>query len=62
MTDHRPSDWNKWISLAEFWYNSNYHTATQMTPFKVLYRYDPSQLTFEMVSQFKVDAVDQWLQ
>ncbi|XP_060216967.1 uncharacterized protein LOC132644393 [Lycium barbarum] len=44
MTGHKPKDWNKWLSLAEFWYNSNYHTTLKMTPFKVVYGYDPPQL------------------
>ena len=25
MTGERPKDWVKWVSLEEYWYNTNYH-------------------------------------
>ncbi|GKF02549.1 ty3-gypsy retrotransposon protein [Tanacetum coccineum] len=28
MTDEHPKEWAKWLSLAELWYNSNFHTTT----------------------------------
>jgi hypothetical protein len=37
-----PRQWKKWLSLAEFWYNSSFHTALGCTPFKALYRTDPN--------------------
>lgn len=58
---HKPAEWSKWISLAEFLYNTNYHSATQMTPFKILYGYNPHQSSFELVSQSKVATMDQML-
>lgn len=61
MTSHKPKAWNQWLSLAEFWYNTSFHSALQMTPFQVVYGYEPPQLTFELVAQSKVDFVDQWL-
>jgi hypothetical protein len=36
-----PKQWKAWLPLAEFWYNSNYHTALGCSPFKALYGYDP---------------------
>jgi hypothetical protein len=36
-----PAKWKRWLPLAEFWYNSSYHTALGCSPFKVLYGYDP---------------------
>ncbi|GJU17070.1 retrotransposable element Tf2 [Tanacetum coccineum] len=36
MTGEHPKEWARWLSLAELWYNSNFHTATQSTPFETM--------------------------
>jgi transposase InsO family protein len=28
-----PNKWSAWLSLAEWWYNSSFHTSHQCTPF-----------------------------
>nr|XP_016448669.1 PREDICTED: uncharacterized protein LOC107773757 [Nicotiana tabacum] len=61
MTGHKPAAWSKWLSLAEFWYNTTFHSAIQMSPFKTLYGYDPPQPTFELVAKSKVNSVDELL-
>lgn len=33
------------MTAAEWWYNTNYHSALQMTPFMALYGYPPSQIS-----------------
>ena len=33
----QPKTWAKWLSLAEWWYNSTYHSTINLTPFKTLY-------------------------
>lgn len=32
-----PKQWSKWLPLAEFWYNTNFHSALGHTSFEVLY-------------------------
>lgn len=61
MTSQQPKDWNQWLSLAEYWFNTNYHTALKMTPFEALYGFQPPQFTFNLVSQTNVEAVDELL-
>lgn len=34
----------KWLVFVEYWYNASYHTYSQTTLFKILYRWDPSHL------------------
>jgi hypothetical protein len=37
-----PTTWKSWLSLAELWYNSSFHTSIGCSPFKALYGYDPN--------------------
>ncbi|GJX85847.1 ty3-gypsy retroelement polyprotein [Tanacetum coccineum] len=42
MTGEKPKEWVKWVSLAEYWYNTNYHSSAHTTPFEVVYGQPPS--------------------
>lgn len=44
MTGKLPSRWGKWLSLAEWWYNSSYHSSLKLSPFEALYGYKPFTL------------------
>lgn len=34
FTSKQPKYWSKWFAWAEYWYNSSFHTAAGMTPFR----------------------------
>lgn len=36
-----PKQWTKWLPLAEYWYNTSYHSALKLTPFEVSYGHPP---------------------
>jgi len=36
-----PTTWKSWLSLAQLWYNSSYHSSIGCSPFMALYGYDP---------------------
>lgn len=40
----KPKEWNTWLPMAEWWYNTNHHSSTGCTPFKAVYGYTPPSL------------------
>ena len=41
MAHSEPRKWYYWLPLDEWWYNTNYHSSLQCTPFQALYGYAP---------------------
>lgn len=41
MAFSEPRTWSSWLPLAEWWYNTNYHSSLKSTPFQALYGYPP---------------------
>lgn len=57
----QPKNLVNWLALAEFLYNTNYHTAINKTPFEVVYgQSSPTHVSY-MASDSKVEAVDRSL-
>nr|GEZ59179.1 retrotransposable element Tf2 [Tanacetum cinerariifolium] len=61
MTSEHPKDWFKWIPLVELWYNSNYHSTIDTTPFEALYGQSPPVHVPYVGGLSKVDIVDRSL-
>lgn len=57
MCSDEPHLWSKWLHLAEFWYNTNFHTAIQMTPFDAVYGQPPPQHLPYLPGESKVSVV-----
>lgn len=57
-----PSRWSKWLPLAEFWYNTTYHSAIKMSPFMALYGHPPRYLGISDTSVPVVTDLHDWLQ
>uniref|UniRef100_A0A2N9HVX1 Integrase catalytic domain-containing protein n=1 Tax=Fagus sylvatica TaxID=28930 RepID=A0A2N9HVX1_FAGSY len=57
----KPSQWANWLPLAEYWFNTNYHTSTKTTPFEALYGYPPPRLLEYIPGTTRVEAVDDYL-
>jgi hypothetical protein len=57
-----PAKWSQWLPLAEFWYNTSYHTAIQTTPFQALYGHAPCYLGLTDLSVPVVKDLQDWLQ
>ena len=44
MCNECPTHWSTWLSIAEFWYNTNFYTNLQLSPFEALYGYKPAHI------------------
>ena len=61
MTGTKPAQWGSWLSACEWWYNTNYHTATKKTPYEVVYGFSPPIHIPYTPKDSSVDTVDQYL-
>jgi len=56
-----PNKWKDWLSLAEFWYNTSYHSSLDKTPFEILYGQQPRHLGIDVVEACSVPDLQDWL-
>jgi hypothetical protein len=61
FSSEKKNQWAQWLPLAEWWYNTSYHTATCMTPFEVVYGQKPPSVLSYLPGTSKVQVVDQTL-
>lgn len=55
-----PKQWVNWLSLAEWWYNSSYHSSIKTTPFYAVYGHNPPDHNFTNLGSSTVAAVENW--
>nr|GEU62195.1 retrotransposable element Tf2 [Tanacetum cinerariifolium] len=61
MTEEQPKHWMKWLSLAEWWYNTNHHYAINTTPYEIFYGQCPPVDVPYVGGESKVESVDRSL-
>jgi hypothetical protein len=61
FASERKNQWAQWLPLAEWWYNTSYHTTTRMTPFEAVYGKNPPSILSYFLGVSKVQVVDQTL-
>jgi hypothetical protein len=61
FASEKKNQWAQWLPLAEWWYNTSYHTTTRMTPFEAVYGQKPPSVLSYLPGASKVQVVDQTL-
>jgi hypothetical protein len=56
-----PKEWPKWLSLAEYWYNTNFHSALGTTPFEVSYGHPHRSLGLPDPNAVSISDLSAWL-
>lgn len=62
MTSDKPYMWSKWLFLAEYWYNTNYHSAINITPYEAVYDQPPPIHLPYLAGETKVQVVAKCLE
>lgn len=60
VVGERPKTWALWLLLAEWWFNTTYHSSTKLTLYQVLYGQPPPSPIHYIPSSSNIAAVDQW--
>jgi hypothetical protein len=61
MVHSAPQKGAYWLSQAEYWYNTNYHSASGKPPFQVLYGYQPRHLGIANLQSSTSNDLTTWL-
>ena len=57
----QPNKWKSWLALAEYWYNTTYHSVLGCTPFKVLYGYEAPLLVTPKLLGIEDREIADWI-
>ncbi|GAU37691.1 hypothetical protein TSUD_164940 [Trifolium subterraneum] len=57
----QPKLWVIWIHWAEYWFNTSFHTATEKTPFEIVYGRPPPVITRWVQGETRVESVQREL-
>ncbi|KAD1183178.1 hypothetical protein E3N88_43191 [Mikania micrantha] len=58
MCMHDPVQWLSWLSLAEWWYNTTFHSSLKMSPFEALYGFPPPLHIPYVANDTSLEAVE----
>jgi hypothetical protein len=56
-----PHHWSRWLSLCEFWYNTNWHASLGKSPFELLYGHQPRYFGITASGQIASADIAAWL-
>ncbi len=56
-----PSKWSRWLTLAEYWYNTSFHSSLGTTPFEVLYGHKPRYFGLTAAAACPTSDLATWL-
>ncbi|KAJ1686917.1 hypothetical protein LUZ63_018307 [Rhynchospora breviuscula] len=62
LAQHQPRKWTRWLALAEWWYNTSFHSAIHTTPFQALYGYAPPMIPMGQPPKSMVESVNKMFQ
>jgi hypothetical protein len=61
FASEQPRKWYKFLHLAEYWYNSSFHSAIKMSPFEALYGRSPPSILSYVTGHSSHSDIDQTL-
>ncbi|GMI89956.1 hypothetical protein HRI_002664900 [Hibiscus trionum] len=62
MTGEKPKEWDSWLHLAEWWYNTSYHSTIRSSPYQILYGKIPLYHIPYVAGDSRVTSVDRDMQ
>ncbi|WVZ10094.1 hypothetical protein V8G54_014624 [Vigna mungo] len=62
MCCDEPRQWSKWIPLAEWWYNTTYHSSIKASPYEVVYGQTPPNHLPYLPGESRVELFNRSLQ